>query len=157
MQQLDHAREVAVTALGLGKLPGAPGTWCSIGCAAVYTGLRLLSSAVALGAAGCLLAVSAGLGFWLGGWAADHYGEPDPSPFVLDEAAGFWLAAMLFWHPDWVFATAGILMGFRFFDIVKPFPLRRLEKLQPPVGIMVDDLGAGIYTAGLLWSIRYLS
>jgi len=157
MTRTFEARELAVTVLGLGWLPVAPGTWCSAGCTVIYLALRLLPRWMVLAGCGVLLAVSAGAGFWLGRWATGHYGESDPSVFVLDEAAGFWLTALMFWHSAPLLAAGGILMAFRFFDIVKPLPLRRLERLEPPAGIMVDDLGAAVYAAGLLWLIRYMA
>ena len=149
-------RELAVTVFGLGWLPVAPGTWCSAGCSVIYLALRLLPRWMVLTACGGLFTLSAAAGFWLGHWAIEYYGEPDPSPFVLDEAAGFWLTAVLFWHSAPLFAAAAILMTFRFFDILKPLPLRRLEKKGGGTGIMVDDLAASLYAAGLLWLIRFV-
>ena len=156
MQEWHAARERAVTVLGLGRLPLAPGTWCSAGCTGVYLALGLLPDFFAMGIIALLFVLSTGLGLWLGRWAAAHYGEADPGEFVLDEAAGFWLTALLFWHPNHLLAAGAVLMAFRFFDIVKCWPLRRLEELRPPIGIMVDDLGAALYAAGLLWVFRYL-
>jgi phosphatidylglycerophosphatase A len=149
-------KELAVTVLGLGYLPVAPGTWCSCGMAVLYLGLRMLPFPVTLVGGVLFFLVSVAAGFGLGVWATERYDSPDPSVFVLDEAAGFWLAALLFWHPDPLLATGGILIAFRFFDIVKCFPLRRLEKLRAPTGIMVDDLGAGLYAAAVLWFVRYI-
>jgi len=68
----------------------------------------------------------------------------DPPEVVIDEAAGFVLAVFLL-PPSWVYISAGFVL-FRIFDILKPFPLRRVERLKGGLGIVLDDLLAGIYT-----------
>ena len=78
-------------------------------------------------------------------------GRTDPSIVVVDEVAGQWLtlagAVTLNWK-SWVLA----LILFRVFDIWKPFPVRRLERLPAGSGIMADDLMAGIYGALVLFA-----
>jgi phosphatidylglycerophosphatase A len=73
-------------------------------------------------------------------------GRPDPGFVVIDEVAGQWVALAV--APiDAGHALLGFAL-FRLFDIVKPWPLRHLERLLGGAGIMLDDLGAGVY--GLL-------
>jgi phosphatidylglycerophosphatase A len=85
-------------------------------------------------------------------WAAGHaeiiLGRTDSPLIVIDEIAGF-LTAMFMVPPGWLFIVSGFLI-FRVFDIVKPWPLKRLEALHGGPGVMLDDVGAGIYTNLLL-------
>ncbi|HEY4008749.1 MAG TPA: phosphatidylglycerophosphatase A, partial [Acidobacteriaceae bacterium] len=67
----------------------------------------------------------------------------DPGFVVIDEVAGQ-LVALIACFPDWPHALLALLL-FRFFDILKPWPIRRLESLPAGTGIVVDDLGAGVY------------
>jgi phosphatidylglycerophosphatase A len=89
-----------------------------------------------------------GLNLWLGRWSIVHFGDKDPSRFVLDEAAGICLT-MLFLP-----ASAGrmlaikllaVFLTFRVFDITKPPPARQLESLPSAWGILMDDLAAAVY------------
>jgi phosphatidylglycerophosphatase A len=73
----------------------------------------------------------------------------DPGWFVLDEAAGLWLA-LLATEPPPAWALAAGFGLFRLFDILKPPPLRRLEQAGAGFGILLDDLGAGMYALVLL-------
>lgn len=93
----------------------------------------------------------------IGIWAADRYaastGKKDPGAVVVDEVLGQWLT--LAGAPrldDWRVWLAAFLL-FRFFDIVKPFPVRRLEAIPGGAGIVIDDLGAGVYAALVLFVI----
>ena len=67
---------------------------------------------------------------------------------MIDEIAGF-LVAMAFVPHTWVYIVAGFIL-FRAFDIVKPFPIKRLQDLHGGVGIVLDDIGAGIFTSMVL-------
>ncbi len=77
----------------------------------------------------------------------------DPSVVVIDEIVGMWAA--LIYLPNNFFLWIAAFFVFRAFDIVKPFPCRQLEKVNKGIGIMLDDLMAGIYT-NLLLQIIYL-
>ncbi len=74
---------------------------------------------------------------------AGESGRKDPQIVVIDEVAGQWLA-LTFCLPSMPFAMIG-LVCFRLFDIWKPPPIRRLEKLPAGLGIVMDDLAAGVY------------
>jgi phosphatidylglycerophosphatase A len=67
---------------------------------------------------------------------------------VIDEVAGQ-MIALIAAPVNWKYMLAGFIL-FRSFDIVKPFPLRRLEELPGGTGIMMDDVGAGLYALALL-------
>ncbi len=73
------------------------------------------------------------------------YGENDCGRIVLDEFVGYWIA-MMFLPPTPAYLIAGFVV-FRFFDIIKPSPVRELErKYSGGMGIMIDDVAAGIYS-----------
>jgi phosphatidylglycerophosphatase A len=79
-------------------------------------------------------------------------GRGDPSEIVIDEAAGY--SVTLFLLPlSWFNLTLGFFL-FRFFDISKPFPIRRLEKVKGGFGIVLDDILAGVYANLILEMIR---
>jgi phosphatidylglycerophosphatase A len=82
-------------------------------------------------------------GVWSGGVAEHHFGRTDPGQVVIDEVAG--MLVTLFLNPvGWPGAACGFLL-FRVADILKPFPARRLERLPGGLGIMADDVMAGLY------------
>ena len=145
-----------VTFGGAGLSPVAPGTAGSI--AATFVLLLAYQpiyhanpSQAALGFAVLLLAglaLSGALCVALGRWTADHFGRKDPGACVLDEAAGICLTALFCpIYPAWHEARALLvaLVCFRIFDVLKPPPARRLERLPEGWGILMDDLMAGLY------------
>ena len=79
---------------------------------------------------------------------ARESGIKDPGFVVIDEVAGQ-MIALIAVPAHWKYMLAGFIL-FRSFDIVKPFPLRRLEALPGGTGIMMDDVGAGLYALALL-------
>jgi phosphatidylglycerophosphatase A len=141
------------TALGAGYAPIAPGTWGSA------VGLLLwfaLPPTIWIHALAIVAVVVAGV--WCGGVAEQHFGRTDPGQVVIDEVAG--MLVTLFLNPvGWLGAAGGFLL-FRAADIVKPFPARRLERLPAGLGIMADDVMAGIYAnLGLklcIWLLGHL-
>jgi phosphatidylglycerophosphatase A len=84
------------------------------------------------------------LAIWSSGRCEDILGRPDPGEIVIDEVAGF-LLTVIFFPLTWITLTAGFFL-FRFFDILKPPPIRQIEKKLPGgFGVVLDDLAAGIY------------
>ena len=151
----DTAVKAAASALGLGHLPVAPGTWASAGAAGVYLVVRCLPSPTwRLVLAGLIVAVCL-LGLRVCPRAVDVYGRSDPGPFVLDEVAGTWLTCLLFWWRGPIAAAIAAFVAFRVFDIAKPFPIRRIEKVPGAWGVMADDLMAAVYSAAVLWPLCY--
>jgi len=139
------------SAMGLGHLRPAPGTWGSLPPVALAMVLamsgadpRRIDMAVAV------LGIVFGVACLLWGEAAErHHGKKDPGAVVADEVAGQALA--LLWLP-WpqnnprIIATCAIaFFSFRLFDIVKPPPARGWQRFPGGVGILVDDLVAGFY------------
>ena len=89
----------------------------------------------------------------LGIIAANHYGQAtgrkDPGEVIIDEVAGQWLALCAVPH-DMVWFVAGFIL-FRFFDILKLGPVRWAEKRPGGLGVMADDIFAGLLSALCLW------
>ena len=126
------------TCLGLGSVPFAPGTFGS--AAGLLLWAVLPESAVAHGVAIVLIFA---IGVWSAGIAERHFGGTDPGPVVIDEVMG--MLVTLFMVPvGWPGALAGFVL-FRVFDVLKPPPANRLERLRAGMGIMADDFMAAVY------------
>ena len=124
---------------GLGFCPIAPGTVGS----AVGLGIAwVLSGSPGPQALGCLLAI--GLGLWSAGPTARKMGSKDPRAVIIDEVAGMMVGVVLL-PVKWA-SYGGAFLLFRFLDVVKPPPLRRIESLPGSLGIVGDDLVAGLVT-----------
>jgi len=153
---MNRVRLFLVTGFGSGWLPGAPGTWGSLAAAGLWLvtaramGHRptVLTAIVAAGVIGAV-AISVALS----PWAVRRAGREDPSFVVIDEWAGQWVAllgmpwllgACVGWGDLAVVAAVQFVL-FRVFDITKPWPCRRLEKLPAGWGIVADDLAAGLW------------
>jgi len=127
------------TVFGVGYLPLMPGTFGSIAGLLLYQAVR--GNFWIYGAA---ILFTGGTGFFTAGEAEKAFGKKDPRCVVIDEVAGM-LVCFLF--VPYSFTT--MLIGFFFFrllDTLKPFPAARLQDLHGSVGIMSDDLVAGVYT-----------
>jgi len=138
----------------IGMIPGAPGTYASLAAALVYyriyrISLRILPE-LHLSAI-CLITLA---GVYAAARVSRNLGREDPGVVVIDEIAGQ-LVAFLFLPVNAVNLIAGVCL-FRLFDIWKPFPIRRLESLPNGVGIMSDDLLAGVYANLILQLANHL-
>lgn len=125
-------------ACGVGLLPGPAGTWGSV------LGL-MLYFLVAWNVWLCLATFA--FVFAAGYWAVlrmDLSSNKDPLDVVVDEVLGMFVTLFAI-PPSWQSALVGFLL-FRLFDVIKPFPCKRLEKLPGYWGIVADDLGAGLYS-----------
>jgi phosphatidylglycerophosphatase A len=125
--------------------PG-PGSWAAAAAALLWlaagAGLHLapaLLGWLTLAAATCALAI----GIPAATYVERESGREDPGHVVIDEVAGQWIA-LIHSRVNLSHLLAGFLF-FRFFDIVKPWPARRLERLAGGWGIMLDDVAAGVY------------
>jgi phosphatidylglycerophosphatase A len=85
---------------------------------------------------------------------AAELGQLDPGCIVIDEVCGQ-LIALAFLPAAWVPVGASFVL-FRFFDIIKPWPIRKLEKLPGGWGIMADDVGAGLAAAALARLVLFI-
>ena len=87
-------------------------------------------------------------------WGEIFFNEKDPGPVVWDEIAGYFVT-MLFLPFNWKIAIAGFFV-FRIMDIWKPFPVYQLQNLGGGLGILIDDVVAGIYSCMILHIALYL-
>lgn len=135
----DKLTRLLATFFYIGDIPPAPGSVASIAGAlmAVILHDRPLMHAAVFG-------VIAAVGFGVSGRLERMLDRKDPSCVVIDEVAGSLLAFYLLPLSLPVFLTAFFL--FRAFDMFKIYPADRMEKLPGGLGIMLDDLFAGIYT-----------
>lgn len=132
------------TLLGIGRAPFAPGTWASLAALPLAWAIAALGGAVLLTA---WTLVAFGLGIWACEVYARESGKDDPSECVIDELAGQWLACLFAPLTAWGFALA--FVAFRLFDIWKPWPINVAEQRPGGLGIMMDDILAGLF-AGIL-------
>jgi phosphatidylglycerophosphatase A len=142
---MKFAAKAFATFFGAGYMPLAPGTFASLISALLYKYVL-----VKLG--GPFYAVLIAIIFFAGAFSAKAFSqeldEHDPRKIVIDEVCGQLIALYLI-PPLWLYVGLGFLF-FRFFDIVKPFGIRKLERLTGGWGIMADDVLAGIYSVAIL-------
>ena len=137
--------EWLATCFKIGHLPIAPGTWGSL--AAVigwWLWLQYLDPLVFI----VLIITIFIIGVFATNIIIDHTGEKDPSRIVIDEVAGQWLGLLML--PDGALYIAAAFISFRLLDIIKPWPIRQLEKFPKGWGVMLDDMLAGSLTLGLI-------
>ena len=135
---------LAISTWGVGYLPLMPGTYGSL----VGLGIFLLLRQTPTGLVVSILAVTCA-GIWAGSRTEELAGRKDPGKVVVDEVAGQLIATLpLAFFKQWSIAAIMVsFVLFRFFDIVKPYPASRFERLKGGFGIMCDDLVAGVYAA----------
>lgn len=137
------------TFFGVGYMYPGPGTYASAITVAVWW---IVAHWIAVSGL-TPLAIAAAVAITLAGIppstiVARESGDQDPGFVVIDEVAGQ-MIALIGVPLSWNYLLASFIL-FRSFDIAKPFPLRRLEKLPQGTGIMMDDVGAGLYALLLL-------
>lgn len=148
---------LAIATCGVGYMPLAPGTWGSLVGILVYFGVyyatTIAKTPTLLVAVELLVIVVVTLfGIWAASKTEKLLGRKDPGKVVVDEVAGQMISLL----PISIFLVSPLngwvivsFILFRFFDIVKPYPARRLEGLHGGLGIMADDLVAGVYAAAI--------
>jgi phosphatidylglycerophosphatase A len=141
------------TFFGTGMLKPGPGTWASVATVALWRALSPLAGGWQTSAAIVAAAAVTLAGIPAATRVARESGRKDPSFVVIDEVAGQ-LIALIGAPLSWKSLLASLIL-FRVFDIVKPPPLRRLEKLPEGAGIMLDDVGAGLYALAVLQALRH--
>jgi len=124
---------------GSGLAPWAPGTMGTLAAVPLYLLLRPLDPGWYL----AVLLVLFLAGIWACEKTARELKDQDPSAIVWDEVVGY-LATMTAAPPGWIWPLLGFLL-FRFFDILKPWPISALDRrVRGGLGVMLDDLVAGI-------------
>ena len=125
---------------GSGLSPFAPGTFGTLAAIPLYLLIQPLSLSVYL----LITLLTLVLGFYLCGQTAKALGVHDHGGIVWDEIVGFFIT-MIAVPLDWKWILAGFVL-FRFFDIIKPWPIKWIDaKVSGGVGIMLDDVLAGIF------------
>jgi phosphatidylglycerophosphatase A len=140
---------LTATFFGIGRLPGGPGTWGSLAAVLLWLALaRFISPTSQSVMLAVLAAAAVALGIPAATRVARASGTKDPQFVVIDEVAGQWIT-LLFVPVTWKTLAVGFIL-FRGFDIVKPPPVRQLERLPEGMGIVVDDVGAGLYALAVM-------
>jgi phosphatidylglycerophosphatase A len=140
-------RPVCFLGLGFGSglVPKAPGTFGTIAAIPIYLLMQNLSLMTYL----VLTIIAFIVGIWICQQSADWLGKEDPSAVVWDEIVGY-LVTMIAAPQGWQWIVLGFVL-FRFFDILKPWPISLADKeLHGGLGIMLDDVIAGIFAAIIL-------
>jgi phosphatidylglycerophosphatase A len=137
------------TALGVGYAPVAPGTFGSAVGLIVWW---LLPSSTSVQAVAIVIMFVAGS--WAGSVAERYFGRSDPGQVVLDEVMGMLIT--LFMNPVGWIGALGAFFLFRLFDVIKPYPANRLEKLHGGIGVMADDAMAAVYANLVLRAALYV-
>ena len=129
------------TGFGSGFSPFAPGTAGALLASIIWIALYLLLPfSVVLWITAALVIVFTFAGIWAADKLEACWGE-DPSRVVVDEMVGVWIPVAAF-------------VLFRAFDIAKPLGIRKMESLRGGVGVMMDDILAGVYSFILLAGVR---
>jgi len=134
-----------------GYFPVAPGTVGSAAGLVVYLLVWWTQSALVEVA---LIVLLFAAGVWAGTTSERYFGGIDPGPIVLDEVVGM-LITLAFIPVGLSGALIGFLL-FRLFDVLKPFPAGRLERLHGGLGVMADDAMAAIYANLALRAVQYV-
>ena len=139
---------------GLGLLPKAPGTFGTLGGVMIFALLVPLKANNLFWLLGlaAFLTVVCGL---MGGWMEGFFQREDPPPVVIDEVAGYLVSAVVLVPANPLYVGILAFVFFRFFDILKPFPIKHLERIPSGWGVVLDDIGAGIMAALVLNGIFY--
>lgn len=137
------------TFFGIGLLPWAPGTWGSLAALILGWGIERYLGFWPLALATLIATVA---GFWACKTELADRPTDDPSEIVIDEVAGMWLAMLFpafgFYMRDMSMVWPGPIAAFlffRLFDIKKPWLVGRADRRHDPVGVMLDDLWAGVF------------
>jgi phosphatidylglycerophosphatase A len=140
---------LVATFFGAGRLKPGPGTWGSLATVVVWAAASSRIPAASRTWATIIAAAAVTLiGIPAATLVARASASKDPQFVVIDEVAGQ-LVALIAVPLAWKTFLAGLIL-FRIFDIWKPFPIRRLERLPEGTGIVVDDLGAGFYALAVM-------
>ncbi len=154
--RLSNPSHFLALGFGSGLLKPAPGTWGTLASIPVFLALIALAPTGSIAYFGAVL-LSFVFGVIICGKTASDVGVHDHSAIVWDEFVGFWIT-MAIVAPSWSNIVLGFVL-FRLFDILKPWPIKVLDKsVHGGFGIMIDDVLAGVFAAGLLYAAQpYIS
>lgn len=144
------------TGFGTGFWPWGPGTAGALVATAIWFLLSMVLSPTTLMVTTLTLIITGtALGTWATKQLEPYWGE-DPHQVVIDEMVGVWIPLLLCNapHQRWSIITA--LLLFRFFDIVKPWGIRAIDRIRGPFWVMADDIVAGFYSLLVLWGLMQI-
>lgn len=146
---------IIATGFGSGFSPIAPGTAGALLATAIWFGLSyLVSFSLLQTLTGLLIVLFTVAGIWSANAVEKIWGK-DPSRVVVDEMVGVWIALLAAPEGNLYYVLTAFVL-FRLFDIFKPLGIRKMESLKGGVGVMMDDILAGIYSFILLMGARCL-
>jgi len=153
-----HVVLLSGTVFYIGKIPGPGGT---IGSCAVYGPAALLmysgvSETLFNGIWAVTACIAVIMSVFVGRNASKVFGKADPNEVVIDEVAGASLSLLFYPFRLEVGGIILLFFLFRFFDIVKPFGIRKLENIPDGFGIVMDDIGAGVIPLALIHISRFV-
>jgi phosphatidylglycerophosphatase A len=137
------------TWFGCGRVPKAPGTAGTLGAVPLYL-MALRGGRVGVAAAAIVVTF---IGVWAASTVARELGVKDPQVVVVDEVAGLLVTMLPVAAASWRAVVVGVLV-FRVLDVVKPWPVRELERLPSGWGIVLDDVGAGAIGALIMAGLQ---
>ena len=155
--KLTNPMHLAAVGFGSGLAPKAPGTFGTLAAIPLFYLLSYLSIKYYIG----VLVIASLLGFWFCHVTSEAMGVHDHKAIVWDEFVGYWITMLpvLVLFPEikegatipFIWVLCGFLL-FRFFDVLKPFPISWLDKkIEGGFGIMIDDIVAGLLSALVLF------
>ncbi|GAL06767.1 phosphatidylglycerophosphatase A [Photobacterium aphoticum] len=149
--KMNNPWHLLATGFGSGLSPIIPGTMGTLAAIPLYLLIAQLPFAVYL----LIILVSAIIGIRICQKTSDDMGVHDHGSIVWDEFVGFWITMAIAPAVTWQWVLAGFVL-FRFFDMVKPWPISWLDKhVHGGFGIMVDDILAGLMAMIALWGVGY--
>ncbi len=149
LQPFASLAQCLASGFGVGCMRKAPGTWGTVLAVFLWWIVALSPYWVYVATTVLLCAV----GVWICGQAARELAVHDHGGIVWDEIAGFFITMLMVPHNLW-WALVGFVL-FRFFDIVKPWPISWVDQqVDGGVGIMLDDILAGILAGLLMWLLH---
>ena len=146
---------IIATWFGCGYVPKAPGTAGSLAALAMAWVLHH-DTGLQLGAFALLATLLIPFAVWAAHVTSQATGLKDPQIVVVDEVVGQWITLTGAFTLNWKSWLAAFVL-FRLFDVWKPFPIRRLERLPGGVGIVADDVMAGFYGALVLFAAGWFN
>ena len=134
----------------VGRLPIAPGTWGSLAALiAWYVLVPFISDPFFL----LIISIIFFIGIAASEILIEAWDDTDPKAVVIDEWVGMWIALYLVPH-DLMWGVVAFLL-FRLFDILKPGPIQIMDDLHSAIGVMMDDVVAGILALLVTQSLLY--
>lgn len=139
--------EIIASCFYIGYIPGAPGTYGSLFALLIISQFNIITQNI-----GLIFFIIIGLIFST--LMEKHTGKKDDQRIVIDEFVGM-LITFYFVEPKLSYLVIGFIL-FRLYDIYKPYPIKKIQKLPSGWGIMLDDILAGVYSRIILQMIIFL-